>query len=211
MDKNALIVVDMQNDFIHGSLKIKDAYKIVHNVNKLLSLSFDYKIATQDWHPKEHVSFASTWKKKPGECIMMGDFEQKLWFDHCIQGTAGAEFEEDVDVNHFDFIVHKGTRKEVDSYSTFFDNQKLHTTGLEAYLRNAEVKDLFFCGLATDYCVLYSVIDAKDLGFRPYVVYDACCGIGLKDNDIDNAISIMKSLGAEFLTVTDLEKRLKKK
>ncbi len=211
MDKNALIVVDMQNDFIHGALKIKEASKIIHNVNKLLHLPFDYKIATQDWHPEGHVSFASSWKKNPGESILLENFEQKLWPDHCIQGTPGAEFEDELDIHHFDFIVHKGTRKEVDSYSTFFDNQKLHTTGLESILREKQVKNVYFCGLATDYCVLYSVIDAKDLGFTPHVVPDACCGINIQENDVENAISIMKSLGTEFLTTSDLEKRLKKK
>ena len=208
MKKNALIIVDVQNDFLpNGALGVSQADEILPLINQLIVLPFDVKVASQDWHPPHHCSFASTWGKKHGEQIVIGNVRQTLWKDHCIQDSFGAEFSKALDATHFDYIVHKGLNPNVDSYSTFFDNNKLRETGLEAYLHAKGVKDLYIAGLTTEYCVYYSVLDAVHLGFTAHVILDACRGIELNEGDVATAIKGMQDKGAEFLNTEQVVKR----
>jgi nicotinamidase/pyrazinamidase len=208
----ALIVVDIQNDFLpEGALGVPHADEILPVINFLLSLPFDFRIATQDWHPLNHCSFASTWQKDAGEEILLGTYRQVLWPDHCLQGTFGAAFSKDLDTSLFDLVVHKGTDVTVDSYSTFFDNQKMKGTGLEDFLRKNQVCDLFFAGLTTEYCVFYSVVDALELGFCPYVVIDACRGVELAAGNVEQAIQEMKQRNAQFVISKEVVKMLAKR
>jgi len=210
MANKAIVVVDVQNDFLpKGALGVETAQEIVPLINRLVKLPFDVKVATQDWHPQGHCSFASTWAKKAGESILIEEVQQTLWPDHCIQGTRGAEFSPQLDVSHFDQIVHKGVDPKVDSYSTFFDNMRLRTTGLESYLRSRGVRELYFAGLTTEYCVFYSVLDALELGFSPYVIIDACRGIDLRPGDVEHAIRTMIERGAKLVTTEEVEKKIR--
>lgn len=208
-EKTALLVVDVQNDFLpDGALGIAHADEILPEINFLLTLPFDVRVATQDWHPPGHCSFASTWEKTPGEEMLFGTYRQTLWPDHCIQGSHGAAFSSELNTASFDLIIHKGVDVDVDSYSTFFDNQKIRSTGLETHLRERGVHDLFFSGLATEYCVFYSVVDAIELGFRPYVVIDACRGVELAEGNIERALQEMKRRGARIITIQEVSKLL---
>lgn len=210
MSESAFIVVDVQNDFLpKGALGVDTADEIVPLINCMLDLPFKVKVATQDWHPQGHCSFASTWAKKARESILIEEVQQTLWPDHCIQGTRGAEFSPELDVGQFDHIVHKGVDPLVDSYSTFFDNMRKRTTGLETFLRSCGVEELYFAGLTTEYCVLFSVLDALELGFVPYVVIDACRGIDLRPGDVEKAIRTMVSRGAKLITTKEVEKKIR--
>ena len=207
--KRALIIVDVQVDFLPGgALAVPKANEIVPLINHLISLPFDHIVATRDFHPPKHYSFASRWAKKAGERITIEGVEQILWPEHCVQGTKGSEFAPGLDVEHFDEVVYKGVNYQIDSYSTFFDNFKLRTTGLEDFLRLQGVEELYFAGIATDYCVFYSVIDAVELGFTPFVIVDACRGIDLQPGDIQEALKKMQAKGAELVTSEQVEKSL---
>lgn len=207
--RNALIVVDVQNDFLpNGALGSPAAAAVLAPINTLITMPFDLFVATQDWHPEHHCSFASTWNKKPGSSMIVNTVEQKLWPDHCIQNSFGADFSPALDTSRFDYIVHKGVHADIDSYSTFFDNQHKRKTGLNEYLREKRIQNLFFAGLATEYCVLYSVLDAIALGFTAYVVLEACCGIEIQSGDIEAAIKSMKAKGAHFVTVKEVYSRI---
>ncbi len=208
MGKNALVVVDVQNDFSStGPMGTPSADEIIPLINKLVNLSFDGCVASQDFHPPHHASFASTWEKKPGECIVVDGVKQTLWADHCIQGTVGAEFTSTLDSSKFEHVAHKGVDPKVDSYSIFFDNQKHRATGLDQFLKKKGITDLYFAGLATEYCVYYSVIDAVELGYTVHVIIDACRGIDLKPGDIEAAVSKMQELGVELVTTEQVIKR----
>jgi len=195
--KRALILVDIQNDFMPGgALPTRGGDEVVPVLNRLQP-QFDIVVATQDWHPQNHGSFASNHPgKKPGDVVDLNGLQQILWPDHCVQGSRGAEFHRDLDRSHIDKIVQKGTDPTIDSYSTFFDNGRKKSTGLEDFLRSNSVNELTIAGLATDYCVLWSVRDAIDLGFRTTVVRDACRGVELNVGDIERAFDEMRALGA---------------
>src|SRR5437762_8616444 len=195
--KRALILVDIQNDFMPGgALPTRGGDEVVPVLNRLQP-QFDIVVATQDWHPQNHGSFASNHPgKKPGDVVDLHGLQQILWPDHCVQGSRGAEFHRDLDRSHIDKIVQKGTDPTIDSYSTFFDNGRKKSTGLEDFLRGNNVNELTIAGLATDYCVLWSVRDAIDLGFRTTVVRDACRGVDLNVGDIERAFEEMRALGA---------------
>lgn len=194
-----LIVTDVQHDFMPGgALGITGANAIVPVINRLIP-KFDHVFATQDWHPPHHISFASTHHKKVGEVIRVGDLEQILWPDHCVQNTHGADFATGLHRERFEAVFHKGTDPKVDSYSTFFDNARKRQTGLADHLRKANLKDLYFVGLATDYCVLYSVLDALELGFNAWVISDACRAINLKPGDEERALEKMRLQGTKII------------
>jgi nicotinamidase/pyrazinamidase len=181
---DALILVDIQNDFLPGgALAVKGGDKILPIINKLLKLPFDLIIASKDWHPPDHGSFASTHNKEPGEVISLNGLQQILWPVHCVQGTSGAEFPKNIDYKEFHKVFHKGEDRNIDSYSTFFDNGHLKSTGLDEFLKSKHVTKLYIAGLATDYCVKSSVIDASKLGYEIYVIQDACQGVNLKPED----------------------------
>lgn len=207
--KRALIMVDVQNDFMPGgALPTGDGAQVVPVFNRLQPL-FDFVVATQDWHPASHRSFASNHPgRKAGEIIDLDGLPQILWPDHCVQGTRGAEFHRNLDRSHILRIVQKGTDPAIDSYSAFFDNGRRKSTGLEDELRGNAVTDLYVGGLATDYCVLWSVRDAVMLGFRTHVIRDACRGVELQPGDIERAFAEMESLGAQILTSAETVREL---
>jgi nicotinamidase/pyrazinamidase len=202
----ALILVDLQNDFMPGgALAVKTGDEIIPLINAIIHYPFDLIIATKDWHPPEHGSFANNHEGKvPGDHINLGGLDQVLWPIHCVQGTKGAEFAAGWDTTEVDKVVYKGTDPLIDSYSTFYDNGHRKSTGLENYLREKGVKDIFIAGLTTDYCVKYSVLDALQLGFRPYVILDACRGVNLNAKDSERSVAIMREGGAIILSVKDL-------
>jgi len=203
----ALILVDIQNDFLPGgSLAVPDGDEILPVVNQLITLPFDEIIATKDWHPPHHKSFAATHGAEPGQRIMLRGLEQILWPIHCVQGTYGAEFSKGWNSQSVEKVFHKGTDESIDSYSTFFDNGHFKSTGLEAYLHACKVDEVYFAGLATDYCVKYSVLDALKLGFKTYVVVDACRGVNLKLQDSQEALDDIKAAGGILLTSNEVKK-----
>lgn len=169
----ALIVVDLQNDFLPGgSLAVPRGDEIIPLVNKIQE-KFDLVVATQDWHPKNHLSFASNHPgKQPFEVINLNGIEQVLWPDHCVQGEKGALFSRNFDDRRVEAIFRKGTDPSIDSYSGFFDNGRKKSTGLADYLRGRGVRQVYLCGLAAEFCVLYTALDAIELGFETYYLED---------------------------------------
>jgi nicotinamidase/pyrazinamidase len=205
----ALLLVDIQNDFMPGgALAVPGGDQILPNVRRLLEMPFEIRVATKDWHPRGHGSFASTYVREPGEIVKLDGIDQRLWPDHCIQETNGAMFAPGWDASRVDKVVLKGTDPKIDSYSTFFDNVRRRDTGLEAYLRDIGVDEIYIAGLATDYCVLYSAMDALDLGFQTYVVTDACQGIDLEPGDVTKAWETIRANGGILLTTDQVEQQL---
>jgi nicotinamidase/pyrazinamidase len=177
---NALIVIDVQNDFCPGgALAVTGGDEIVPRVNQLIS-AHDHVILTQDWHPAGHSSFASSHPgKAPFETVMMPYGEQTLWPDHCIQGSHGAAFHTNLEWTKAELIIRKGFRKSIDSYSAFYENDHATPTGLGGYLNERGITSVTLCGLATDYCVAYSALDALKLGLKVTVDLEACRAIDL--------------------------------
>jgi nicotinamidase/pyrazinamidase len=177
---SALIVIDVQNDFCPGgALAVAGGDEVVPRINELIG-RFDHVILTQDWHPAGHSSFAASHPGQvPFSMIAMAYGDQTLWPDHCIQGPAGAEFHHSLRWSKAALIVRKGFRKAIDSYSAFFENDRTTPTGLAGYLRERGLNRLVLAGLATDYCVAYSALDAARLGFDTTVAMDACRAIDL--------------------------------
>ncbi len=202
---NALIIVDLQNDFLPGgALPVPQGDEVIPLANEL-QRHFDVVVATQDWHPPDHGSFAANHPgKKPGDRIILDGIEQILWPVHCVQNTHGAEFSKAFDTSQVAHVFHKGTDPMIDSYSTFFDNAHRRHTGLAHYLEKRGIKDIYLMGLALDYCVKYSTLDARQLGLKTFVIIDGCRGIELEPGDIDRALDEMKRAGAVLLKSTDL-------
>lgn len=180
MSAKALIVVDIQNDFCPGgALAVTGGDEIVPLVNGMIA-GFDHVVLTQDWHPAGHSSFASSHPgRQPFETIDMPYGPQTLWPDHCVQGSDGAAFHPGLDLTKAELVIRKGFRRGIDSYSAFFENDHATPTGLAGYLRERGITDLTFVGLATDYCVAYSALDAVRTGFSATVRLDACRAIDL--------------------------------
>jgi nicotinamidase/pyrazinamidase len=201
----ALIIVDLQNDFLPGgSLPVPQGDEVIPLANEL-QRHFALIVATQDWHPPDHGSFAANHKgKKPGDRIILDGIEQILWPVHCVQNTHGAEFTPSFDTSRIDRVFHKGIDPLIDSYSTFFDNARRRHTGLAHYLKERSIKDIYLLGLALDYCVNYSALDARQLGLNTHVIVDGCRGIELQSGDIDRALNEMKRAGAIILESEDL-------
>ena len=171
---NALVIIDVQNDFMpYGSLGVPDGQSIVPVINKIQPY-YDLVVATQDWHPQDHISFASKHPgKKPFDNIELAGSNQVLWPDHCVQGTEGAMFHPDLETRKLAAIFRKGMDPQVDSYSGFYDNRHLISTGLAGYLRDKGISDVHFCGLASDICVYFTIRDAVMEGFSATLVEDA--------------------------------------
>jgi len=178
----ALIIVDVQNDFMpDGSLAVPDGDAIVPVINRI-SGKFDLVVATQDWHPPEHKSFASNHKgRQPFETIDLNGISQTLWPDHCVQGTPGADFHPGLDTRPVEAIFRKGINPEIDSYSGFYDNQHLKSTGLAGYLREKDVTEVYGCGLAGDICVYDTLNDALKCGFPTILIADAARALDEKN------------------------------
>jgi nicotinamidase/pyrazinamidase len=194
-----LIVVDVQNDFCPGgALAVPDGDAVVPVVNRL-SERFAHRILTQDWHPAGHSSFASSHPgKAPFETVEMPYGTQVLWPDHCVQGTGGAAFHRDLALDGAELIVRKGFRAAIDSYSAFFENDRTTPTGLAGYLRDRGFESVVLVGLATDFCVAYSALDARRLGFATTVVTDGCRAIDL-NGSLDAAMKEMAAAGVRFV------------
>jgi nicotinamidase/pyrazinamidase len=179
--QDVLIVVDVQNDFCPGgALAVPEGDQVIEPVHRLRSL-FEHIILTQDWHPPDHASFAVAHPgKRPFESIGLAYGEQTLWPPHCVQGSRGAEFHPALHLPQAELILRKGFRRQIDSYSAFFENDRTTATGLAGYLRERGLSRVFLAGLAFDFCVGYSALDARRLGFEALVVRDACRAIDLE-------------------------------
>lgn len=198
MSSTALIVIDLQNDFCPGgALAVEGGHEIVPLVNGLIE-RFDHVILTQDWHPVAHSSFASSHDARmPFETVDMRYGPQTLWPDHCVQGTEGAEFHPDLIWDKAELILRKGFRGAIDSYSAFFENDHKTPTGLGGYLKERGISDLTLVGLATDYCVAYSALDAAKLGFKVAVRLDACRAIDL-GGSLETMLGEMRDAGVSL-------------
>ena len=194
-DQEVLIIVDVQNDFCPGgALAVPHGDEIVPAVNRLAA-EFRHVVLTQDWHPRGHSSFASSHPgKQPFEAIEVAYGQQILWPDHCVQGTQGAALHPALEVPHAELVLRKGFRSAIDSYSAFFENDHRTPTGLAGYLRERGLGRLTLCGLATDFCVLYSALDGRKAGFDVDVVTGVCRGIDL-DGSLDRAVAAMREAG----------------
>jgi len=198
-----LIIADIQNDFLPGgSLAVPAGNKIIDIVNKV-QLQFNLVILTQDWHPQNHKSFASNHPgKKPFDVIQLNNMPQTLWPDHCVQGTRGAEFYSSLDTTRAEVIFRKGTDPEIDSYSTFFDNGHLKSTGLADYLRAKEVSQVYVTGLCGDICVFYSAMDSLQQGFETFIIQDATCP--LMEDDYVNTNRTFRESGGKIILSNEL-------
>jgi nicotinamidase-related amidase len=199
-DRDVLAVVDVQNDFCpDGALAVPRGDEVVPAVNRLAA-GFAHVILTQDWHPRGHTSFASSHPgRRPFETIELPYGQQILWPDHCVQGTKGAAFHPGLDVPHAELVVRKGFRSAIDSYSAFRENDRRSQTGLAGYLRERGFERITLCGLATDFCVLFSAIDGREAGFEVSVVTSACRGIDV-DGSLARAMHSMNEAGVALLS-----------
>jgi nicotinamidase/pyrazinamidase len=208
--RKALILIDIQNDFMPGgALPVSAAHQIIPVLNKAQQ-KFDLIVATKDWHPSNHGSFALNHPNaKVGEAVLLDGLPQILWPAHCVQQSAGADFVAKLNTEKLSKIFHKGVDSRIDSYSGFYDNAHRRSTGLGEFLQEQGVQIVFIGGLATDYCVKYSVLDACQLGFQTYVIEDGCAGIELQPGDIKRAFAEMKKAGAVVVHSDGLDEVLK--
>jgi len=203
-DRDALLVVDVQNDFCPGgALAVPRGHEVVPLINRLAA-RFAHVVLTQDWHPAAHQSFASSHPgRKPYETIDVAYGPQILWPDHCVQGTEGASLSKDLAIPHAGLVIRKGFNKNVDSYSAFTEADGKTTTGLAAYLKARKVKRVFLAGLATDFCVAWSALDARKAGFETYVIEDACRGIDTQGS-LAKAWTDMTKAGVKRIKSSDI-------
>ena len=201
----ALLIIDVQNDFCPGGkLAVTGGDEIIPVINSILPF-FNHIIQTQDWHPHDHYSFASNHNEKSEyETISLEYGQQVLWPDHCVQGSEGAEFHPELETTDTLLIVRKGFRKEIDSYSAFFENDQKTKTGLDGFLRSLGIEKLFMCGLATDFCVKWSALDARKLGYKVYLIEDAIKAIDLNGSEKE-AVKEMKNAGVHFISTDNLK------
>ena len=197
--KTALLVIDVQNDFCPaGALEVAGGNEIVPYINKEM-VKYDCVVLTQDWHPKGHSSFATSHEgKNPLELIKMPYGDQVLWPDHCVQGSKGAEFHPDLNIEQANAIIRKGSNPFIDSYSAFFENDRKTPTGLDGYFKSLEIENINLVGLATDFCVNYSAQDAANLGYKVSVLENMCRAIDL-NGSLAAAKSEMQDCGVEFI------------
>jgi nicotinamidase/pyrazinamidase len=190
------VIVDVQNDFCPGgALPVPEGDRVVAVINRIQP-GFDLVVATQDWHPADHGSFAANHPgRRPGERIELAGLPQILWPVHCVQNTPGAELHPGLDRAPIARVFPKGTDPSVDSYSGFFDNGHRRSTGLGEYLKGRGVREVYVCGLATDYCVKATALDAVALGFKTFLVEEACRGVELRAGDVRQAIRQMRKQG----------------
>ncbi len=202
---DSLILVDIQNDFLPGgALAVPKGNEVIAPANRLMR-QFELCVATQDWHPPDHLSFADNHAgRQPFERINLDGLEQVLWPAHCVQGMPGAEFPKELQSHRFSHVTRKGTNPRVDSYSGFFDNGRRHATDLDIFLRNRHVKRVFVCGLALDYCVKFTALDAVRLGYETVVVEDACRAIALDPTDSAKTLDELRASGVECATTEAL-------
>jgi nicotinamidase/pyrazinamidase len=215
--KTLLLEIDVQNDFCPaysrgggavGALAVPDGTAVVKPLNALavaVASAGGFVAATQDWHPEGHISFASSHPgKKTGDVINIAGQAQGLWPDHCVQGSWGADFHAELDLKPAQLILRKGFRKGLDSYSAFFENDRKTSTGLEGWIRKLGIETVIIGGLATDYCVFFSAMDAKKLGFDTIIVEDGVRGVGLPAGSVEKAVAEMKASGIVFAASAEL-------
>ncbi|KAM9973707.1 hypothetical protein ACTFIW_010824 [Dictyostelium discoideum] len=202
---SCLLIIDVQNDFMKdGSLEVENANDIIKPINDIRNnCSFDLVALSKDWHPENHISFASTHNKKPYDSITTkSNYTQLLFPDHCIQNTKGSEINKDLIVKDKDIIINKGLDKEIDSFSSFYDNDKKSKTELQDILKKHSIVNVYICGLATDFCVLASCLDSVSCGFKTYFIED--CSKGVSKNGTDQSLQKMKDNGIIFINSLDL-------
>ena len=197
--KTALLVIDVQNDFCPaGALEVAGGNEIIHYINEEMA-KYECVVLTQDWHPKGHSSFATSHEgKNPLELIKMPYGDQVLWPDHCVQGSKGAEFHPELNIEQANAIIRKGSDPRIDSYSAFFENDRKTPTGLDGYFKSLEIENINLVGLATDFCVNYSAQDAANLGYKVLVLEKMCRAIDL-NGSLAAAKSEMQDCGVEFI------------
>jgi nicotinamidase-related amidase len=203
--ERVLLIIDVQNDFCPGgSLAVEEGDAVVPVINAIMPL-FHRVVATQDWHPPDHVSFASSHPgHKPLDLIDAGGIGQVLWPDHCVQATRGAELHPRLEAGRIELVLRKGLRRNLDSYSAFFENDRRTDTGLRYYLKGLGTREIYLCGLATDYCVLASAVDARKLGFRVTLVRDACRGVDHPKGSVQEALATMEKAGVIMMESREL-------
>jgi nicotinamidase/pyrazinamidase len=202
---NALILVDLQNDFVEGgALAVPGGKELIPLVNRLQK-QFDLVVATQDWHPDDHGSFADNHPdKKPGDVAHLNGIQQTLWPAHCVQNTPGADFVPGLDRDRWTGVFQKGTVPGIDSYSGFFDNGKIHATGLGDFLKKRGVDQVYVLGIATDYCVKFTALDAVSLGFQTTLIEDASRGVDLQPGDVQRAVDEMRAAGVKIIKAEEI-------
>jgi nicotinamidase/pyrazinamidase len=203
-DRDVLLVIDVQNDFCPGgALAVPRGDEVVPVINRIIPM-FRHIVLTQDWHPRGHLSFASSHAgAELFAAVTVTYGEQTLWPDHCVQGSGGAEFHPELDVERAELILRKGFRREIDSYSAFQENDRKTKTGLAGYLRERGFERVFLAGLAYDFCVCYSAVDARADGFEAVVIEDACRGIGLHGS-VEATREEFSSCGVEEIAASEL-------
>jgi nicotinamidase/pyrazinamidase len=206
--KKALLLVDLQKDFCKGgALEVRNADEVIDIANKAIKIFNRNKhliIATKDWHPEGHKSFAVNSNTKAGEIGILNGLEQVWWPVHCVENTSGSEFHDRLNRKYISKIVYKGTDEEVDSYSGFFDNGRKNKTDLYCYLSEHEIQELYVMGLATDYCVKYTVLDAVKLGYKVWLIEDGCRGVNINPDDSRKAVEEMEQAGALLVKLINL-------
>ena len=202
--RTALLVIDVQNDFIPGGqLAVPEGDLIVPLINRLAE-QFKQVVIAQDWHPAGHASFASSHPgRQPYDVIQLPYGEQTLWPDHCIQGKSGAEFHPELHLPHAQLIIRKGCNPDIDSYSAFLEADRVTTTGLAGYLKERGIDTVYMVGLALDFCVMFSALDARAAGFNTFVVLDGCRAIDL-NGSLASAIERMQEAGVGLIQSTEL-------
>ena len=193
-----LVIIDIQNDFLkNGSLEVPYGNEVIEPINQIMK-NYELVIGTKDWHPLNHVSFASNHPgKKIGDVIKVDDLNQILWPDHCVQKSKGSDFPETLNYEKINKVFRKGINSQIDSYSGFYDNSKIRSTGLSEYLKAKNVKSIDFVGLVTEYCVKFSVLDSINENFKTRVILKGIKGINIKESN--KALDEMKSKGVDLL------------
>lgn len=196
----ALLLIDIQNDFLPGgALPVAHGNEVIAVANRWMP-QYELVVATQDWHPADHSSFASQHVgHEIGDSMVLEGLDQILWPDHCVQGTPGAQFAAALDTSRITHVVQKGTHRQIDSYSGFFDNARRLATGMDNFLREHCVEEIHVMGLATDYCVKFTALDAVDLGFHTAVRLDGVRGVDLNEGDCQRAIKEMRTAGVDIV------------
>ena len=204
----ALILVDIQNDFCPGGkLPVPEGNQVVPIANGVMD-SFEIVVATQDWHGPKHGSFAISHPGKAiGDVVDLNGVQQRLWPAHCVQGHRGAQLHPDLRTDRIDATFKKGTDDGVDSYSGFFDNNRAGDTGLADWLHNQDVQTVYVMGLATDYCVKFTALDAVDLGFETFLIADGCRGVNVRPGDDRKAVDAMKAAGVKMTTSEEVNQQ----
>jgi len=208
---SALLIIDVQNDFCPGgALAVERGDEVIEPLNRLASIfaaESGRVVATQDWHPADHVSFASSHEgKKPGDIVDLPEVkEQYLWPNHCVQGSLGADFHKALDLKPVNLIIRKGFRTGLDSYSAFYENDRKTFTGLDGYLTALSIDTVVIGGLATDYCVAYTAADAVTLGFKTILALDACRGVGVPKGAVERALEYLEKKGVAMVQTEDIK------